>query len=64
MKFPVVTVFFGEVAGVSADEEAIRDGASDWSRVAPLLVTFPQKGYWTPGDHVAQAWSVGKSCNP
>jgi hypothetical protein len=35
-------------------------GAPDWRKIAPLIFTFPDKGYWTLGERVAQAWSVGK----
>lgn len=62
--FPVDTVYFGEVAGVYIDESALKEGAPDWSRISPLLFTFPDKGYWKMGDHVAEAWSVGKRFRP
>jgi len=58
--FQVDTVYFGEVIGVYADEQALTGGAPDWRKIAPLIFTFPDKGYWTLGERVAQAWSVGK----
>jgi len=58
--FSVDTVYFGEVTGIHVDESAVVDGAPDWRRIDPLLFTFPDKGYWRLGDHVAEAWSVGK----
>jgi len=58
--FAVDTVYFGEVVAVYADEEALTDGAPDWRKIAPLLFTFPDRGYWKLGDYVAKAWSVGK----
>ena len=64
VEFPVDTVYFGEVVSVHVDESALKDGTPDWSRIAPLLFTFPDKGYWTLGDHVAEAWSVGKKYKP
>jgi flavin reductase (DIM6/NTAB) family NADH-FMN oxidoreductase RutF len=62
--FAVDTVHFGEVVGVYADEEALTDGAPDWKKIAPLIFTFPDKGYWQLGDHVAKAWSVGRQFEP
>jgi flavin reductase (DIM6/NTAB) family NADH-FMN oxidoreductase RutF len=56
----VDTVYFGEIVGVYADEEALTAGAPDWKKIAPLLFTFPDKGYWKLGDYVAEAWCVGK----
>lgn len=64
VEFPVDTVYFGEVVSVHVDEDALKDGAPDWSRIAPLLFTFPDKGYWMLGNHVAEAWSVGKRYEP
>ncbi len=64
VEFPADTVYFGEVANVYVDEAALKDGAPDWPVIAPLLFTFPDKGYWKLGDRVAQAWSVGKGYRP
>lgn len=64
VEFPVDTVYFGEVVSVHVDEAALKDGSPDWSRVAPLLFTFPDKGYWMLGNHVAEAWSIGKKYTP
>ena len=64
VEFPVDTVYFGEVVSVHVDEAALKDGTPDWSRIAPLLFTFPDKGYWKLGDHVAKAWSIGKKYKP
>ncbi len=64
VEFPVDTVFFGEVVSVHVDDAALRDGSPDWARIAPLLFTFPDKGYWTIGDRVAEAWSAGTRYSP
>lgn len=64
VEFPVDTVYFGEVVSVFVDEGALEGGTPDWSRIAPLLFTFPDKGYWLLGDRVAEAWSVGKGYRP
>jgi flavin reductase (DIM6/NTAB) family NADH-FMN oxidoreductase RutF len=59
VKFSIDTVYFGEIVGVYADEEVHKGGAPDWEKVAPLIFTFPDKGYWGLGDYVAEAWSIG-----
>ncbi len=64
VEFPKDTVYFGEVTNVYVDEEALKDGAPDWARIAPLLFTFPDKGYRNLGERVADAWSVGKKFKP
>lgn len=58
--FAADTVYFGEVVGVTVDEEVLTNGSLDWSKVAPMLFTFPDKSYWKLGERVAEAWSVGK----
>ena len=58
--FEVDTVFFGEVVSIYMDSTATTDSTPDWKKVNPLLFTFPDKGYWQLGDHVAEAWKVGK----
>ena len=62
--FEVDTVYFGEVVGVFADEDVLKDGAPDWKKVDPLIFTFPDNGYWRLGEHVAEAWSVGSGYEP
>lgn len=61
VELSVDTVYFGEVVGVYADEETLREGSPDWEKVAPMLFTFPDKGYWELGPRVGEAWSIGKS---
>ena len=53
-------LYLGEIVSVFVDESCLNDGQPDWKRINPLLFTFPDKGYWSLGDFVARAWSVGK----
>ena len=57
-------VIFGEVVSIHVDESALKDGAPDWQAIAPLFFTFPDKGYWALGKHVAQAWEAGNNFKP
>jgi flavin reductase (DIM6/NTAB) family NADH-FMN oxidoreductase RutF len=59
VEFSIDTVYFGEIVGVYADAEAVKGDGPDWRKVAPLIFTFPDKGYWELGDYVAEAWSIG-----
>ncbi len=61
--FAVDTLYLGEVVAVHADDDALTDGAPDWEKIAPLLFTFPDRGYWRLGGFVARAWEVGR-CHP
>jgi flavin reductase (DIM6/NTAB) family NADH-FMN oxidoreductase RutF len=58
--FAVDTLYLGEIVSVFADEGALESGELDWERVAPMLFTFPDRGYWRLGSFVARAWEVGK----
>jgi flavin reductase (DIM6/NTAB) family NADH-FMN oxidoreductase RutF len=64
VRFKVDTVYFGEVAAVHVDEEALSDGQPDWARIAPLIFTFPDKAYWKLGEYLAPAWKVGRDFEP
>jgi len=64
VEFEVDTVYFGEVVGVYVDGDALAGDRPDWAKVAPLLFTFPDKGYWKLGDRLAEAWSVGTHYEP
>ncbi len=64
IQLAVDTVYFGEVVSVFVEDTALRDGTPDWGAIAPLLFTFPDKGYWTLGERVADAWKVGRGYKP
>ena len=55
------TFFIGEIVAGWADGEALTDGKPDPAKYRPLLLTMPDNRYWTLGEAVADAWSVGKT---
>jgi len=59
VKLPTNTVFIGEITGVYADKEIIKDGKPDFGTLDPLLLTMPDNHYWTLGEQVGNAWSAG-----
>jgi flavin reductase (DIM6/NTAB) family NADH-FMN oxidoreductase RutF len=63
VEFSIDKVYFGEIVGVYADKNALKGDAPDWEKVAPLIFTFPDKGYWKLGDYLAEAWSAGTEFN-
>ncbi len=60
VEYAVDTVYLAEVVAVYAEDEVLKDGQPEWTRLDPLLFTFPDRGYWKLGDFVARAWSVGR----
>lgn len=57
----VDTVYLAEIVAVHAEDRVLTNGQVDWSKVHPLIFTFPDAGYWKLGEYVAKAWSVGRS---
>ena len=55
------TFFIGEIKTVWADEAIAADGRIAVEKWNPLLLTMPDNRYWTLGNQVADAWSVGKA---
>lgn len=67
---PVHTVFIGEVREVYFDANCLTDGVPDISKIDPILFS-PKLGakvstkkfsgsYWRLGEHLAEAWKIGK----
>jgi flavin reductase (DIM6/NTAB) family NADH-FMN oxidoreductase RutF len=57
---PTNTLFIGEIAGVYADGEVIKDGKPEFPEIDPLFLTMPDNRYWTLGKYAGDAWSAGK----
>ncbi len=62
--YGVDTLYVAEIVGVHAKQECLVNGRVDWSKVSPLLFTFPDPSYWKLGEYVARAWHVGKGYEP
>ena len=58
---PVDTLFIGEIVSVYADEAVLTNGQPDIKKMNPFTLTMPDNGYWSVGEKVGQAWSVGKN---
>ena len=53
--------FIGEVLNVYADEAVLSGGKVDPVKLRPLALTMPGNTYWTLGEPVGEAWSIGKA---
>ena len=58
--FPSHDIFMGEVVSAYCDESVLTDGVLDFDKMRPLLFTMGDRGYWSMGKRVADAWSAGK----
>jgi flavin reductase (DIM6/NTAB) family NADH-FMN oxidoreductase RutF len=58
--FPKHDIFMGEVVNAYCDESVLTDGVLDFDKMRPLLFTMGDRGYWSMGKRLADAWSAGK----
>jgi len=61
--FPSHDIFMGEVVSAYCDESVLTDGVLDLDKMRPLLFSMGDRGYWSMGKRVADAWSAGKKLN-
>jgi len=38
----------------------LTDGKSDFKKIKPLILSQPDTSYWSLGEPLAKAWSIGK----
>ena len=53
-------IFIGEIVGTYTEEKFLTDGKMDFKKMKPLLLSQPDTSYWSLGEPVAKAWSIGK----
>jgi len=58
--FPTNEFFIGEITAAYSDERYLTDGAPDIKKIDPLVLSMPERSYLTLGEHIAEAWDVGK----
>jgi len=53
-------IFIGEIVGTYTEERFLTDGKSDFKKIKPLILSQPDTSYWSLGEPLAKAWSIGK----
>ena len=53
-------IFIGEIMGTYTEERFLTDGKSDLKKIKPLILSQPDTSYWSLGEPLAKAWSIGK----
>lgn len=61
VELPKDFFFIGEVINVYASEAVLTDGKIDPLKLRPLVLTMPDNSYWTLGERVGDAWSIGRA---
>jgi len=60
IEMPKHTVFIGSIMRTHCDTQLLIDGRVDMERLRPVLFSMEDKGYWTMGRRIADAWKVGR----
>lgn len=53
--------FIGEIVQTHADESCLTDGLPDMKKVRPMAFTMHDNNYWSLGEHLGKAWSIGNT---
>lgn len=61
---PADEFFIGEIIGVYTEERYLTDGHPDIRKMDPFTLTMPDNRYWSVGELLGKAWSIGKEFNP
>jgi flavin reductase (DIM6/NTAB) family NADH-FMN oxidoreductase RutF len=61
VKLPFNTLFIGEPKEVFTEEQYVTDNILDIKKVNPFTLTMPDNRYWSVGENLGKAWSIGKS---
>jgi len=59
-KMPTNNLYVGEVVAAYSEKRYLKDGHPDVQAMDPLLFTATDRKYWSVGEYVAKAYSVGK----
>src|SRR5512146_1532537 len=54
----------GEIVAAYAEERFLTDGLPDIQKIRPIVFSMHDNNYWKVGEHLAGAWSVGKTFRP
>lgn len=60
VKLPFNTLYIGEPKEVFTEEKYMTDNMPDIRKVNPFTLTMPDNRYWSVGEALGKAWSIGK----
>jgi flavin reductase (DIM6/NTAB) family NADH-FMN oxidoreductase RutF len=60
-----VELFVADIVGTWTEKRfLLEDGKPDIVKLRPFVLSMPDNRYWAIGEHVADAWSVGRGYSP
>jgi len=54
-------IFIGEIVQGYADEKVLNAAIPDIQKLNPIIFSMHDNNYWTIGQHLGKAWSVGRN---
>jgi len=61
VNLPSNFLFIGEIAEAYAEERILTSGMPDIEKLQPIGLTMPDNRYWSIGELLGSAWSIGKT---
>jgi flavin reductase (DIM6/NTAB) family NADH-FMN oxidoreductase RutF len=61
VKLPFNTLYIGEPKEVFTEEKYMTDNTLDIKKINPFTLTMPDNHYWSVGENLGKAWSIGKN---
>ncbi len=61
VQLPFNTLYIGEPKESFTEEKYLTDGKPDIKKINPFTLSMPDNNYWSVGEHLGKAWSLGKN---
>ena len=60
VKLPSNTLYIGEPKEVFTEKKYMTDNTLDIKKINPFTLTMPDNHFWSVGENLGKAWSIGK----
>ena len=60
IQLPFNTLYIGEPKEVYTEEKYMTNSVPDIEKIHPFTLTMPDNNYWSIGENIGRAWSIGK----
>jgi flavin reductase (DIM6/NTAB) family NADH-FMN oxidoreductase RutF len=61
VQLPSNTLFIGEIMAAYSESRYLTGGNPDIKKIQPFTLSMPDNAYWSIGENIGSAWSIGKS---
>ncbi len=55
------TLYIGEPKEIFTEEKYMTGGVPDIKKINPFTLTMPDNNFWSVGENLGKAWSIGKN---